>query len=228
MRPAGDALFHRQGQLGDAAPGDEGLLSGQAAVPAAARRHDLEVPRNDRVSRRHGRPAGRGAAGAHQPGRPGARHRPVHARLGRAHRRDEDAGAEAGARPVRLRRRVRRRAPRRREIARQGARLLVPLGAASLGSEAPAPRALAPVQHPQEQGREPARVPAVELDRARHLAVHLHGEHPDRAAVLREAASGGRARRRADHGGRRAHAAARRREAQQCAGCASARSAAIR
>ena len=94
------------------------------------------------------------------------------------------------------------------KVARQGARLLVPLGAAPLGSEEPAPGALAPVQHAQAQGREHARVPAVELDRARHLAVHLPGEHPDRAAVLLAAAAGGRARRHADHGRRRAHAAA--------------------
>ena len=47
------------------------------------------------------------------------------------------------------------------------------IGAASLGSEEPAPRALEPLQRPQAQGREHPRVPAVELDRARHLAVHL-------------------------------------------------------
>ena len=35
------------------------------------------------------------------------------------------------------------------------------------------------------QGREHPRVSAVELDRARHLAVHLPREHSDRAAVLR-------------------------------------------
>ena len=50
-RAAGDALFDRQGQRGDAAPGDEGLLPGAAAVPAAARRHDLEVPGHVRVAR---------------------------------------------------------------------------------------------------------------------------------------------------------------------------------
>ena len=53
-------------------------------------------------------------------------HQPVHARLGGPHRHDEDPGAEAGARQVRLRRRLRRRAPRRGEVARQGAHLLVP------------------------------------------------------------------------------------------------------
>ena len=50
LRAAGHALFDRQGFLGDAASGAEGLLSGAAAVPAAPRRHDLEVPRDDRAS----------------------------------------------------------------------------------------------------------------------------------------------------------------------------------
>ena len=186
VRTAGDAVLDRQGQLGDAAPGDEGVLS-RRKPPFPLLHVDTTWKFREMIAfrdrdRRAARP---GAARAHQPGRPRARHRPVHARLGRAHRRDEDAGAEAGARQVRLRRRVRRRAPRRREVARQGARVLVPLRAASLGSEAPAARALAPVQRAQAQGREPARVPAVELDRARHLAVHLPGEHSDRAAVLR-------------------------------------------
>ena len=36
----------------------------------------------------------------------------------------------------------------------------------------PAPGALAALQHAQAQGREHPRVPAVELDRARHLAIH--------------------------------------------------------
>ena len=47
-------------------------------------------------------------------------------RLRRPHRHVEDAGPEAGAGQVRLRRRVRRRAARRGEVARQGAHLLVP------------------------------------------------------------------------------------------------------
>ena len=62
------------------------------------------------------------------------------------------AGAQAGARPVPVRRRVRRRAARRGEVARQGARLLVPLRAAPLGPEEPAARAVAPLQRPQAAG----------------------------------------------------------------------------
>ena len=45
------------------------------------------------------------------------------------------------------------------------------------------------LQRAHAQGREHPRVPAVELDRARRLAVHLPREHSDRAAVLRRATS---------------------------------------
>ena len=86
---------------------------------------------------------------------------------------------------VRLRRRVRRRPPRRGEVARQGARVLVPLGAAPLGSEEPAAGAVAPLQRAEAARRVDPGVPAVELDRARRLALHLPREHPDRAALLR-------------------------------------------
>ena len=37
------------------------------------------------------------------------------------------------------------------------------------------------------QGEIDPRLPAVELDRARHLALHPGGEHPDRAALFRQA-----------------------------------------
>jgi hypothetical protein len=76
-------------------------------------------------------------------------------------------------------------ARRDEEKPRQGTHLQLPQSAAPLGPEEPAPRALAPVQRAQAPGRIDPRVPAVELDRARHLAVHPPGEHPDRAAVLR-------------------------------------------
>ncbi len=78
----------------------------------------------------------------------------------------------------------------------------LPQRRAPLGSEAAAPRALVAVQRAQAPRREPAGVPAVELDRARRVAVHLARADADRAAVLRRAAPGGRARRHADHGGR--------------------------
>ena len=99
---------------------------GAAAVPAAARRHDVEVPRDDtRSATRTAQAARRSSCIVHINQDGLARgHRPVHARLDGAHRRDEDPGAEAGARQVRLRRGDRRRAARRGEVARQGAGLL--------------------------------------------------------------------------------------------------------
>ena len=120
---------------------------------------------------------------------------------------------QAGAGQVRVRRGLRRRPARRGKIPRQGTDLLLPLGPASLGPEAPASGAMAGLQRTQAQGREPARVSAVELDGAGHLAVHPPAEDSHRAAVFRGQAAGGGARRHADHGGRRAHAAAARREA---------------
>ena len=113
----------------------------------------------------------------------------------------------------RLRPRLRRRAPRRGEVAGQGAGLLAPLGAAPLGPQAAAPRALAHLQRAAQPRRDPAGLPAVELDRARRVAVHPPRGDPHRAAVLRRAAAGRRAGRRADHGGRRPLPAPRRRGA---------------
>ena len=46
------------------------------------------------------------------------------------------------------------------------------------------------------QGREHPRLPDLELDRARHLAIHPPRGHPDRAALFRRAAADGGARRR--------------------------------
>ena len=130
---------------------------------------------------------------------------------------------------ARLRRGLRRRAPRRGEVARQGARLLVPRSLPASG--------IPKNQRPElwnlyngkiKQGREHPRLPALQLDRARRLAVHLPREDPDRAALLRGAAPGGRARRHAHHGRRRAHAARAGRDAARARASASARSAATR
>ena len=102
------------------------------------------------------------------------------------------------------------------------------IGPARLGPEEPAAGALEALQHPQAAGREHPRLPDLQLDRARHLAIHPPGGHPDRAALLRRRAAGGGARRHADHGRRRAHAAAARRRRRRCARSASAPWAAIR
>ena len=71
-----------------------------------------------------------------------------------------------------VRRRLRRCPPRRGEGPGQGAGLLVPRRVRPVGPEGPAPRALEPLQRAPPQGRAHPDLPAVELDRARHLAVH--------------------------------------------------------
>jgi sulfate adenylyltransferase subunit 2 len=128
---------------------------------------------------------------------------------------------------ARIRRRLRRRAPRRGEVARQGARLLVPLRPAPLGPEEPAPRALAPLQRAQAPGRVDPRLPALQLDRARRVGLHRARAIPIVPLYLAAERAGGRARRRADHGRRRAHALEPG-ETPQRRACASARSAATR
>ena len=102
-----------------------------------------------------------------------------------------------------VRRGLRRRPPRRREGPRQGARLLLPRRVRAVGPQGPAARAVEPLQRPPPPGRAHPGVPAVELDRARHLAVHR--ARGARAAVhlLRAPARGLRARRHADGGHRR-------------------------
>ena len=71
-----------------------------------------------------------------------------------------------------LHRRLRRRPPRRGEGPRQGARLLPPRRVRPVGPEDAAPRAVVALQRPHPPGRAHADLPAVELDRARHLALH--------------------------------------------------------
>ena len=99
------------------------------------------------------------------------RHQPDRLSALRLHRRDEDAGAAAGARQARLRCGLRRRAPRRGGVARQGARVLVPLGRPSLGPAPAAARDVAPAQRPAGARRDGARLPALQLDREGCLAL---------------------------------------------------------
>ena len=128
-----------------------------------------------------------GAARPHQPGRRAAEHQPVRPRQ-QLHPDHEDRRAEAGAdrRPLRLRHR--RRAARRGTFARQGTRLLGARPRPHLGAEAPAAGTLAPVQRQPRAGRDPARVPVVQLDRARRVDLHPGGRHRGRAAVFRRRA----------------------------------------
>ncbi len=102
----------------------QGLPPRAAAVPAAARGHDLEVSRDDRVSRSHRARAGAEPARARERGRREERGHALHARQQQVHRHHEDRRPAPGAVQVQIRRRLRRRAPRRGEVARQGARVL--------------------------------------------------------------------------------------------------------
>ncbi len=89
----------------------------------------------------------------------------------------EDALAARRARRGRIRRGFRRRAPRRGKIARQGTRLFLPRFARPVGSEESAPRALESLQRAAPQGRKHSRFSALELDRARRLALHPVGKY---------------------------------------------------
>ena len=71
-----------------------------------------------------------------------------------------------------LRRRVGRRAARRGKIARQGARVLVAQRAVTAGIRSGSGPSRGALQRAQAPGRKHPRVPAVELDRARRLALH--------------------------------------------------------
>src|SRR5258706_5175018 len=64
-----------------------------------------------------------------------------------------------------------------------------------MGSEAAAPRALEPAERQAAARREHPRLPAVELDRDRRLAVHPRREDSDRPALLRQGTAGHRPRR---------------------------------
>ena len=215
-RAAGDALLDRQGQLGACSTSREGVLPGEAPFPLLhvdttwkfremyAFRDEIAAQRRRRAARPC-QPEGR-RAGIDPFTHGSAVHTDVmktealqqaldkygfDAAIGGA-RRDEET------------------------LAREGADLLVPVGAAPLGPEEPAARALAALQRAQAPGRVDPRLPAVELDRARRLALHLPRADPDRAALFREGATGGRARRHADHGRRRADAARSRARSRRC------------
>ena len=132
---------------------------GAAAVPAPARRHDVEVPGDDRVPRslREGQRAR--PPRPHEPAAARRGHQPVRVGQQQVHAGHEDARAARGAPRGRLRRGVRRRAARRGAVAREGARLSFRDRVRPVGPEEPAARAVEPLQR-QDHARARASAPS--------------------------------------------------------------------
>ena len=152
---------------------EKAFWPGPAPVPGDARRHRPQLPRGHRLPRRVGRRARRPASSwrrcrsrstragsSRRPGPRASRNRLQTITLLDA---IEEHGFDAvfgGAR-------------RDEEKARAKERVFsLPRRVRPVGPEEPAARAVEPLQRPAPQGRAHPRVPALELDRARHLAVH--------------------------------------------------------
>ncbi|CAA9316063.1 MAG: Sulfate adenylyltransferase subunit 2, partial [uncultured Friedmanniella sp.] len=191
-----DAVLRRQGLGRHAAPRGQGLLAGADPVLAAARRHRAQLPRgaavpgrgDDVLRRRAGGGVGAGLHRRRAP--PRATRRPAQPAADRAAARRHHRGT--------TRRRLRRRPPRRGAGPGQGARLLDARRVRPVGAAQPAARALVAVQRPARARRARPGVPAVELDRARHLGLHRGRGHRPAVDLLRPRARGGRARRDVD------------------------------
>ena len=171
----------------------------QAALSAAACRHDLEIPRDDRVPRRTAKGWASSCSSISTRTASARGINPVRLGFGVHTEVMKTQGAEAGARQIRLRRRFRRRAPRRGEIARQGAHLLVPHRRHRWDPKNQRPELWRLYNTRMRPGEIYPRISAVQLDRARRLAIHHDGEHSRRAALFRQEAPGGGARRHAHH-----------------------------
>ena len=160
----------------------EGVPAGEVPVPGHARRHGPQLPRGDRVPRPPRAGARRAARRRERPGvdRPGPRRQEQigPARVAQPAADDDAARRDRGAR---LRRRDGRRAPRRGACAREGAHLQLPRRLRPVEPARAASRALEPLQRAHPQGRAHPRLPDLELDRARRVAVHRARE--PRAAV---------------------------------------------
>ena len=76
-----------------------------------------------------------------------------------------------------------RRTSRRGKVARERAHFLVSQPSSTAGIPKRAARAVAPYNARKRKGESMRVVPALELDRARRLAVHLLGKRADRAAL---------------------------------------------
>ena len=157
---------------GDAAPGEEGVLPGAAAFPAAARRYDLEVPRHVRAARQ---------------GRGESRHRAD--RLHATPRRESAASTRSTTAPLHtdmwktegLKQALDKYgfdaafggARRDEEKSRAKERIFSFRSANHRWDpKNQRPELWNALQRPQGQGREHPRLPALQLDRARRLAIH--------------------------------------------------------
>ena len=109
---------------------------------------------------------------------------------------------EAGARQIRLRRGFRRRTARRGSEPCERTRFLFPRERSPLGSAPATPGDVGPVERPPRHRRNGPRLPDVELDRERCLALHPAREARGRAALFRSRAADDRAQRAAVDAGR--------------------------
>ena len=175
FRNPGHAVLDRQGFERDAAYRAKGLLSRQAAVSADACRYDLEIPRDDCVSRRNRPRLGLDLI-VHVNEEGLARGiSPVSLGVGAPYPCDENGGlkqaldkygfdaAFGGAR-------------RDEEKSRAKERIFSPFREPRLGSAQSTARTMEAVQYPYQGRRIDAGVSAVELDRTRRLGVH-HAEN---------------------------------------------------
>ena len=151
--------------------GREGVLPGADPVPGAARRHRAQLRTRCWSTATHGR-SGSGCSCVVASVQEAIDNGSGARAAGRHAQPDPDAGAARRPGEVRLHRDLRRRPPRRGQGPGQGAGLLLPRRVRPVGPEEPAARAVEPLQRPDPPRREHPGLPAVELDRARHLAVH--------------------------------------------------------
>ena len=203
-------------QRGDAAPGAQGVLS-RARCPSRCSTSTRPgssgtcTPSATRVAAEPGIEL----IVYKQPGSARQRHQPVRPRAA-AHRHVEDRGAEAGARQITAstRRSAAPGATRRKAAPRSGCSASAT--GTTAGTRSGSGRSCGrSTMRKLNKGESDAGVPAVQLDRARRLAIYPARGHRDRAALLRGRAADGRARRRHPDGRRRAHAASSRASSAQ-------------
>ncbi len=227
---SGPALLDRQGFERAAASCAQGLLPGQAAVPLHACRHDVEIPRHDRVSRPHRARARTRSDRPCQPGRASReRRRSDRLRLRGPYPRDEDGSAAPGARAAWLRCGHRRGAARRGEEPGQGAHLLVRAPRPCLGPARRSGRSCGVCS--TRASRRASRCGCSRCRTGPKLDVwrlHPGREDSGRAALFRQAAAGGRARGHADPASTTSACRCGRAKRRRRGWCGFARSAAIR